>query len=237
MSMTTREKILASITIFTVAFGIVLTQMRSRIDIISTKSGQVKELKKRIDLQKELIAAKPDWSARYDLIKDQMPIFEPGRPVDTYWLNKMDNAANENGVRIRNRQAKAETVISDGSEFPIEVRDWEATLESILRFMYVLQSQGAMLDIRELRISPIPNRQGYLKGSFVLYCAYMRGTPPPKVEIEEEDLTLQSFLDPLPEEEEEEEEEEYLVEEENDKDVDQDLPVEEDFIEEQQNED
>ena len=36
-----------------------------------------------------------------------------------------------------------------------------------------------MLDIRELKVSPIPNRPGILKGSFVLYCAYMRGTPPP----------------------------------------------------------
>ncbi len=177
MSMNRREKFLSVVTVFTIAFGLVGMQARNRIDLINGKSMQVRELKDRIAFQKELIAAKPDWAARYDAVKDQMPVFEPGRPVDTYWLNKMDNAANKNNVRIRNRQAKAETVISDVSEFPIEVRDWEATLESMLSFMIDLQSEGAMLDVRELRVSPIANRQGYLKGSFTLYCAYMRGAP------------------------------------------------------------
>ena len=177
MSMSRREKVLSVVTVFTLAFGILGMQARGRIDVIKTKSKKVRELKDRIELQKELIAAKPDWTARYDAVKDQMPVFEPGRPVDTYWLNIMDNAANVNDVKIRNRLAKAETVISDVSEFPIEVRDWEATLESLGKFLIDLQLEGAMLDIRELRISPVSNRQGYFKGSFTLYCAYMRGTP------------------------------------------------------------
>ncbi len=175
MSMLKSEKILSAITLFVVAFGLLGTQIRSRLEVITKKTGKVDELSARIQTQRELIASARDWKDRYDKVKDQMPVFEKGKQVDTYWLNIMDIAAEKYGVKIRNRSAKEETIISDVYEFPIEVRDWEATLESFLKFMHAMQSEGAMLDIRDLKVSPVPNRQGILKGSFVLYCAYMRG--------------------------------------------------------------
>ncbi len=184
MSLSTREKILAAAAVFTLAFGIVGMQARERLTRIGEKTRAHRELAGRIALQRELIASARDWADRYERVKDQMPVFEPGRQVDTYWLNIMDIAAEQHGVRIRNRSAKEETVLSDVYEFPIEVRDWEATLESFLRFMHALISEGAMLDIRELRVSPVPNRQGMLRGSFILYCAYMRGSPAPAVKTD-----------------------------------------------------
>lgn len=177
MSLSTREKVLAAATVFTIAFGLVGTQVRDRIERIADTSRTAKDLSGRISLQRELIASAHDWADRYEQVKDQMPVFEPGQQVDTYWLNIMDIAAEQHEVRIRNRSAKDETVLSDVYEFPIEVREWEATLEAFMRFMHALISEGAMLDIRELRVSPVPNRQGILRGSFVLYCAYMRGAP------------------------------------------------------------
>jgi len=175
MSMTKREKILASATVFVLAFGLVGSQARNRIDRIGVKAKAAKDLSDRIVMQRELIDAAGDWSSRYDKVKDQMPVFRMTDQVDTYWLNIMDMAAEQYGVKIRNRSAKVETVKSDVCEFPIEVREWEATLESFLKFVHAIQSEGAMLDIRELKVSPVPNKQGVLKGSFVLYCAYMRG--------------------------------------------------------------
>lgn len=176
MSMLKSEKILGAITLFVVAFGLLGTQTRSRLELITKKKEKVTELSARLQTQRELIASAQDWKDRYDKVKDQMPVFEKGKQVDTYWLNIMDFAAEQHGVKIRNRSAKEETIISDVYEFPIEVREWEATLEAFLKFMHAMQSEGAMLNIRELKVSPVPNKQGILKGSFVLYCAYMRGT-------------------------------------------------------------
>jgi|GEM_PF-776063 len=179
MSLSTREKVLSAATVFVIAFGLVGTQVRDRMTLITEKSRIAKELAGRISLQRELITSARDWADRYEQVKDQMPVFEPGQQVDTYWLNIMDIAAEQHDVRIRNRSAKDETVLSDVYEFPIEVREWEATLEAFLHFMHALISEGAMLDIRELRVSPVPNRQGILRGSFVLYCAYMRSASAP----------------------------------------------------------
>ena len=182
MSMTKREKVLAAATVLVVAFGLAGTQARSRVEAIREKSATAAALADRIRMQRELIGAAADWAARYDGVKDQMPVFERGKQVDTYWLNIMDLAAEQYGVKIRNRSAKQETVMSDVCEFPIEVREWEATLEAFVKFVHAVQSEGAMLDMREMRVAPLPNRPGIFKGSFVLYCAYMRGdtaqTPP-----------------------------------------------------------
>ena len=54
------------------------------------------------------------------------------------------------------------------------MRSWEGTLDALVDFAADLDSRGAMMEIRDLRVSTIPNRQGYLKGSFTLSCAYMR---------------------------------------------------------------
>lgn len=175
MSMTKREKVLASATVFVLAFGLIGSQARNRIDLIGVKAKAAQDLSDRIAMQRELIDAAGDWSARYEKVQNQMPVFGRNDQVDTYWLNIMDMAAEQYGVKIRSRSAKNETVKSDVCEFPIEVREWEATLESFLKFVHAIQSEGAMLDIREMKVSPVPNKQGYLKGSFVLYCAYMRG--------------------------------------------------------------
>lgn len=176
--MNQREQMLVIITVFVLLFGVSAANVRKRIDLISSKRTAIATLKSTLSLQKELINSSSLWRERYNAVKDQMPIFEPDRQVATYWLNIMDLAAERYGIRIRNRRAGSETLISDVYEFPIEVRDWEGTLESFIKFLYAMQSEGAMLSVRDVTISPVPNRQGILKGTFTLYCAYMRGSAP-----------------------------------------------------------
>ena len=62
MSMTKREKVLAAATVFVVAFGLALTQARSRLEAIRTKSGAAGELAAKIQMQRELIGAAADWA-------------------------------------------------------------------------------------------------------------------------------------------------------------------------------
>ena len=66
--------------------------------------------------------------------------------------------------------------MGDVFELPIEVRDWEGSLEALVGFLFELQSQGAMLDIRHLVMKP--NEKKVLRGRFVLYCAYTRERQP-----------------------------------------------------------
>lgn len=174
MSMSTKDKQLLVVIGLVILFGITLANFRKCAENISAKQRALQIAKDNVALQTELIAAKDIWAERYEKKKPQMPTFKTDIQVDTYWLNIMDLAAERHGVKIRNRHSGTETKLSDVYEFPIEVKDWESELEPFINFMYAIQAEGAMLDIRTLTITPVANKPGLLKGSFVLYCAYMR---------------------------------------------------------------
>ena len=129
---------------------------------------------RKFDAEKALIKARPEWDARYEKMRSLMPVFPYERDVDTHWLNVMDTVAQRNNLTITRRQASKELEVGDVFELPVECKDWEGTLESLVKFLYDLSQQGAMLDIRNLYVRPSA-RPGFLKGSFTLYCAYMRG--------------------------------------------------------------
>lgn len=131
---------------------------------------------KKVQDERALIAARDDWSARYEQMRDLMPVFPYEQDVDTYWLNIMDQTASRNGLTIARRQAigKGEE-IGDVFELPIDCKGWEGSLESLVKFLHDLQKEGAMLDVRQLFIQPVSGKPGILKGTFILTCAFMRG--------------------------------------------------------------
>ena len=168
------DQVLLAVTAGVLLFGAVGAVARARVEKIAEKRRAIARLEERVSLQKELIGARAEWEARYEKVRDRMPVFTPGEQVETYWLAVMDDAAARHGVRILQRDLKEESVAAGVCELPVEVRSWEATLESFVRFVHALESAGAMLEMRELRIMQVPNKQGWLKGSFTLSCAYMR---------------------------------------------------------------
>ena len=130
---------------------------------------------KKVKDERALIAARDEWTDRYEQMRDLMPVFPYEQDVDTYWLNIMDQAASRNGLTIARRQTGKEAEVGDVFELPIDCKGWEGSLESLVKFLYDLQKEGAMLDVRQIFIQPVAGKAGILKGTFVLTCAYMRG--------------------------------------------------------------
>ena len=107
---------------------------------------------KKLREEAALIAAKDDWTMRYEQMRDLMPVFPYEKDVDTHWLSIMDAAASRNGLMIARRQASKEVEVGDVYELPIDCKDWEGTLESLVKFLHDLHKEGAMLDVRQLFI-------------------------------------------------------------------------------------
>ena len=130
---------------------------------------------KKVQDERALIAARDEWSARYEQMRDLMPVFPYEQDVDTHWLNIMDAVATRNGLMIARRQAGKEQEVGDVFELAIDCKAWEGSLESLVKFLHDLHKEGAMLDVRQLFIQPVSGKPGILKGTFILTCAYMRG--------------------------------------------------------------
>ena len=154
------------------AFGALIYKQQIE-DWKIAKRGYANAVKKFND-ERALIASRKEWSDRYEQLSSLMPVFPYEKDVDTHWLNTMDSVATRNKLTITRRQASKEELVGDVYELPVDCKDWEGTLESLVTFLYDLNKEGAMLDVRQIFVRPSP-RGGFLKGTFTLYCAYMRG--------------------------------------------------------------
>lgn len=124
--------------------------------------------------ERKLIAEAEKWNEAYEEEKAQMRTFAVGKSTDTTWLPKMDELAQKHHITIAQRQAGKEVSAGDVLELPIEVRNWEGALESLVKFIHELENTDeGMFDVTTLNFKP-SSKKGYLKGSFTLSCAYMR---------------------------------------------------------------
>ena len=130
--------------------------------------------KAQYESERRLIGEKAKWNQAYEDEKALMPTFEAGKATDTTWLGKMDALAAKHHITISQRQSGKETESGEVLELPLEVKNWEGALESLVKFMHELENTDeGMFDIRSLNFKP-SSKKGYLKGSFTLTCAYMR---------------------------------------------------------------
>ena len=174
MSLSRHEQNLALATAFVVAFGLLAMKLRDGLDAWGESLSRLEGLRRNRAEARELIDMGPQWKAQYEKVRKEMPVFERDRQVDTYWMSEMDRLAAEHSVSITRRQVGRETLVGDVYEFSTECQ-WEAPLDAFAKFLHAMQSAGAMLDVRDLVIRTQERRKGVLRGSFTLYCAYMRG--------------------------------------------------------------
>ena len=173
-AVTSREKTMLLVAIVVVLYAAAALSFKKQSTNWKASQRLYASAQKKLQEERELIAAKDEWTAKYEQMRGLMPVFPYDKDVDTHWLNIMDSTATRNGFTIARRQTSKEVEVGDVYELPIDCKDWEGTLEALVKFLYDLHQEGAMLDVRQLFVRP-SNRPGYLKGTFTLYCAYMRG--------------------------------------------------------------
>ena len=172
MKFSSREMLLTLATGTVVLFGV--SFMLAGPKIAAWKQLRTEQARVAEDLRKakSLVAKREFWQKQFDELSGQLPQLPAGRKVDVHWLSTMDRVAAKNTVSILRRDAGEEKKAGDVYELAVECRDWEASLDNLVRFLYDLQSEGSMFDVRQLFVKP--KDQGTLRGRFTLYCAYTR---------------------------------------------------------------
>ncbi|MFC1497392.1 hypothetical protein ACFLS1_02820 [Verrucomicrobiota bacterium] len=173
MRLSQREYTLILTTVGAVLFGVSLLFVKPKIGEWTDLQDRQQLLQAQIGLNKNLVDGRDAVLKEMDGLSKMLPQYSASSKVDVYWLSTMDKLAAKHGVTILKRDAGNEKPMGDVYELPIEVRNWEADLDSIAHFLFELQSKGAMLDIRQLLMKP--KGKGVLRGRFTLYCAYTRG--------------------------------------------------------------
>jgi len=178
-TISSKEKRILLIGGVVVLYGIAAICYKTQMPNWTRERKQYQTAEKKLQDERALIAARAQWKDRYDQMRESMPVFPYERDMATHWMRLMGIIAEQEEVTINRLTPPAKEIEVGGVyEMPFDCKDWEGTLESLVRFLYLLSvEEGAMLDMRQLYVRPI-NRPGVLKGTFTLYCAYMRGNQP-----------------------------------------------------------
>ncbi len=177
MIISNKEKAMLVVTAVFALYAVVGFTLRKRIDNIRALRREQRDKQELYRQYCDLIAQRSPWEQSYLEKAGMMPVFEEGRQVETHWLGVLDRVASRNHLSVIRRQAGEERQDGDVFEMPIECKEWEGSLESLVGFLYDIHAEGAMLDVRKLYIRPNTSKRSGIRGSFTLYCAYLRGEP------------------------------------------------------------
>lgn len=172
MTMNRREQVLLLVVCTVVLFGATSLLIRPRIDLWNELRYQQLLERQDLEVDRALVAEADRWRQELEELSSLLPVYPPSRRMDVHLLSAVDRMATTHGLRILRRRTSEEERIGELYELPIEVSEWEGTLESLVRFLYDLQTQDVMLDVRQLLIRPA--QRDMLRGRFLLYAAYSR---------------------------------------------------------------
>ena len=174
MTISSRERVLAGATLAVLLIAVLIFAYDGQMKTFRTARTELRNKQAELKFRRLLIAQGPAIEARFAELRDLMPVFPADRRVDTHWLGIMDAAATRNALSIAKRQVGAERQVGDVYEIPIECRVFEGSLAAIIHFLFDVQNEGVMLDVRTMTVRPSPQNLALLRGQFTLYCAYMR---------------------------------------------------------------
>jgi Tfp pilus assembly protein PilO len=172
MKISARESFLALITCGVLLIGATFLLGRAKVDEFREIRREQAQLMESIKRNKRMVGQRDKWVAKMEKLSDKMQVFPKNKRMDVYLSEEMEKLANKHGLTIIRHEVGEERQEGPIYELPIECRDWEGSIDSLVHFLFDLQNKGAMLDIRYLRIKP--KSKTIRRGRFSLYCAYMR---------------------------------------------------------------
>ncbi len=172
MNVNPREIVLLVATASVALFGVTSLLARERLAEWRELSAEQQRVREAIAESRALVGERDAWQAKLDAVKEMVPGFPRDRDMTVHWMGLIEAVAGRHGLRIQKHQGGEERRIGDTYELPIEIRECEGSLEAFVRFLFDLQSQGAMVDVRYLRVKP--KDKTLLTGRVNLFCAYTR---------------------------------------------------------------
>jgi len=154
MRISPRELTISFVTVTLVIFAVSYFFLKPKIDTWKKLVEEESNLKQSIGAYNQMISQKDYVTARLQKVSSLLPAYAEDKEMDVYWMSVMDSIASKNNLDITKRQAGRETMTGSIYELPIECREWSGDLESLVHFLFDLQSEGGMMDVRQLSIKP-----------------------------------------------------------------------------------
>ena len=173
MKLSRREYALALATLVAVLAAITLTVGTAQWKILMDARKQREALVASRLAYELRIERKPQLQRRVDELWGAIPVYPADLDVSADLLRQIESLASQNQLTLTRREPEKERNVGNLTEVSIHA-SWEGGLDPLTRFLYAVQNQGAMFDIRQLTINPPKGSNAVLSGTFTVDCAYTR---------------------------------------------------------------
>jgi Tfp pilus assembly protein PilO len=141
----------------------------SELQVIKSEQEQIRG---SIAMSKELVAERATWEDQMGERQSMMPVFPADQRMDLHWLSVIESVAARHNFQILRHEPGEEKQEGPIYELPVFVRQWEGSIESLVRFLFDIEREGGMLDVRYLHVRP--KDKTIRHGRLDIYCAYRR---------------------------------------------------------------
>lgn len=175
MKLNPRETRLALITLVAVLGGLTFWLGEPRLEAWRENQEHVEMLVRRQVSAQRLLDQKPELDNRLRQLREELPQHPQGTDVTAQLLRNLQQFADQHNLLLLRREPEPERAIGDLYELSITCT-WEGELPALVHFFYALQSQGAIVDVRQLTITPVQGSPNRLRGTLTVDYAYSRTT-------------------------------------------------------------
>ncbi len=178
MSLSRREITLALATGLVVLLGFSYWIAEERIEQWRANSEEMALYKRKIMVAERSLAQQDRLMQSLTELRDQVPAHRAEKDVTSQLLKQLQAMADKSGLDLGSLKPDKEKKLGELELYELTIScSYSGTLKALVQFLYDLQSQGAVLDVRTLSVTPMPKQQGMLRGKFVVDCAYSRMPP------------------------------------------------------------
>ena len=173
MKLNPRETRLALITLIVVLVGLTYWIGEPRYREWQQQNEEVELLERRRDAAQRLLDQTADLEGRLAELREALPQYVEGTDVTSQILRNLQQIADEHNFLLLRREPEPERRIGDLYELAITCT-WEGELRALVHFLYALQAQGAIVDVRQLTVTPVQGDGSRLRGTLTVDYAYSR---------------------------------------------------------------
>ena len=172
MKITRREGVLGFVVLMCGLYAGLFYLGRGLFEDWKTLQAEKEQLRDAILRSEVLVESRSQWEAKMQELQSLMPQFPKDKRMDVHWLGEMEKKAAARELAIVRHEVGKELQEGPIYELPLYCRRWEGSLEALVYFLFDLEGEGAMLDVRYLHVKPKDKMT--LDGRFDLYCAYRK---------------------------------------------------------------
>ncbi len=175
MKLNPRERILATGALIAVLAAVTYWVGEPRYAEWRETAQMEEALRQRKIIAERLLDQRDELHQRMEDLREELPRHPMEADVTSQLLRSLQRTADEHNLQLLRREPEEERQIGELYELAITCT-WEGTLDALVHFLYALQTQGAIVDVRHLTIAPVSGAPAQLRGSFTVDCAYSRVT-------------------------------------------------------------